>query len=974
MTFLKTKLSGTVKNIRFRDEETGFFIATITAGNKEHLVKGTAPLINKGERLDLEGSWGKSSWGPQFSASAVRVEPPSHVEGIITYLSSAVKGVGKGFAKKLTDALGADVFEVIENDPQRLYDIPGVGKKRADALITALNDTKAMRITMVFLHSIGLSGKRAQKVLEKLGEDPVSQINENPYLLCKVVRGIGFKLADDVAKNMGIPKTSDFRVRAGVSHVLEEAVKGGSCGLPVVMLREKAAELLNVPFENIDTAIEWEITKGSFVRDTSGEHLCIFLSSVYRAEREIGTRLLKMVHTEPVRVVQDIQGTVATVEKGLGFALEAAQREAAHLVLANNVAVLTGGPGTGKCVVEGTRILSETGFKRIEAHSPIPLDLLEPESSVDIRLHVDSHEGPAVARKFYDGGVKQVIELGTNFGYMLKGTFMHPVYVLREGVLSWVRMMDIQLGDMVAIGLSSTFRSGRTQMSKLQGDAAVTALTPQDETLPEELFTAGTQCWEGMYEAVVRQSAVYLLSVAQDLQLIFTGIGKVTRLVRTELGVMVQAVDAGFTEHGGFAFTTVTELSYIGMDQVYDLTVPGPASFFAGGLVVHNTTITKVIVNCLQAHGLRNILLCAPTGKAAKRASEATGLPGVTVHRMLGVGPNGTFKHNETNPLVADVVVMDESSMMDVKMTLSVLRALSVNTRLILIGDQFQLDSVGAGKVLADILRSGVLPRAMLTAIFRQAAKSKIKTSAHLVNSGTAPEETPYSPSSDFWSIPFDPSDPRDDGIKQQTRQRMQKYLLKVVQSMSRLGYDIIRDCQVLAPMRKGALGVDELNLLLQDLLNPNTGNYLQTHSNQWRPNDKVMQVRNNYEKGVFNGDIGFIAEVNMARKELTVEYDEITVTYDLGELDELRLAYAFTIHKSQGSEFPVVIMPLDNSHYQMLKRNLVYTGLTRARKQFVLLYNTQALRTACKNVQSDDRYTRLYEWLTAGLPKEMLR
>lgn len=727
------QLTGVVKHLTYVNAESGYFVAKVTVpGRGEKTVVGTAAVINIGEQLSAQGTWQTSQWGPQFKASEITLSAPTMVDGIERYLATAIEGIGKGYAKKLVQAFGEDVFDVIENTPEKLNDVKGIGPKRAQSIVTAYEEQRAIRTIMVFLHKSGLSATRAKRVYDKYGADAVEKIKENPYLLCKDIWGIGFTTADEVALKQGIEPTSEYRIRAGIQHVLNEAAGQGSCGLPVPQVREAAAKVLRLEYALIDRCIQFEIESGDVVKDVTKEQECLFLPAIYKAEKYIAGRLLDMASQPPVKQIKDIDDAILHAEVDIGFMLEDAQREAVRTALASQVCVITGGPGTGK------------------------------------------------------------------------------------------------------------------------------------------------------------------------------------------------------------------------------------------------TTITKTLLTVLESEGFSPMLLCAPTGKAAKRAGEATGQEAKTIHRTLEVQQSGGFKYHEKNPLQADVLIIDEFSMVDVLLMASVCGALSSTTRLFIIGDVDQLPSVGAGKVLADIIESGALPTVRLLTIFRQAATSDIIRNAHAINRGEMPT-IGYHEGSDFYFSNFSPKS-KEEADKQACRLEIEKELLRLTRDMYKLGYDPIRDVQVLAPMRKGLLGVESLNLKLQALLNPYPSDFIELWGSKWGVGDKVMQLRNNYDKNVFNGDIGYVVEVSKEARLVTVQFDSVMVSYKASELDELRLAYAFTIHKSQGSEFPVVIMPLDNSHWMMLKRNLVYTGVTRARKLCVVVGQPASMGRAVESAQNEERYSCLKEWLCAGLPKQLVQ
>ena len=718
------ELKGTVKTVTLHNEENGYFIVKVTTADKqkETTVIGYAPTIVVGEQIAANGVWGSNPrWGPQFKANHVILSQPKELAGIEKYLVSSVPNVGKGFAKKLVDAFGEDLFRVIKEEPHRLSAVKGVGKARAESMVAAIEESESIRKIMVFMHKHGLSAAKAKRVHEIFGDKAVERLNENPYELVNIW-GIGFKIADEFAKSQGIEADSEYRVRAGIIHLLNEASSAGSVGLPREKLVEDASLLLNAPFELIESCIELESMAGGLVVDHTNGVECLFLPKLYSAEKYIAQRLVELHKKGVTRPIEDIEYQILEAEMGMGISLAEGQREAAHLVLSSQVSVLTGGPGTGK------------------------------------------------------------------------------------------------------------------------------------------------------------------------------------------------------------------------------------------------TTITKAILTVLDNAGLR-IAIAAPTGKAAKRATEATGFKAGTIHRLLEYGKGGKFKYNENNPIDFDVLFLDESSMLDILLTQSTLKALPKHARIVLIGDVDQLPSVGPGKVLADVIDSKVLPVARLTEVFRQAKTSKIISAAHAVNQGYAPGDG-FAPGSDFGYLQFNPHTHDDELAKRQARDNMEIALLDYCKNAGRYGFDPIRDVQVLTPMRNGQLGVVALNNKLQALLNPRPSAFLEWNGVRWGIGDKVMQLRNNYDKNITNGEQGFIVGVNTAEKIVSVEFDLGLIEYKLNELDELTLAYALTIHKSQGSEFPMVVMPVDTSHWVMLKRNLVYTGITRAKKMMVLLANKNALQKALANSQMEERYSKLKDWI----------
>jgi exodeoxyribonuclease V alpha subunit len=376
-----------------------------------------------------------------------------------------------------------------------------------------------------------------------------------------------------------------------------------------------------------------------------------------------------------------------------------------------------------------------------------------------------------------------------------------------------------------------------------------------------------------------------------------------------------------------------------------------------GGPGVGKTTLVNAILQVLAAKGLR-IALGAPTGRAAKRLSESTGLEAKTLHRLLEVNAaDGGFRRGDAEPLDCDLLVVDETSMVDVPLMHALLKAVPERAALLLVGDVDQLPSVGPGQVLADIIASGAVPVVRLTEVFRQAAQSRIITSAHRINRGQLPDLR-AEPDADFY---FVEADGPEAGVR--------KVLSLVGERIPRrFGFDPIRDVQVLCPMNRGGLGARSLNLELQRLLNPPGEVRVERFGWTFAPGDKVMQIANDYDKEVYNGDLGVIRSVDLAEGELTIDFDGRDVVYGLGELDQIVLAYATTIHKAQGSEYPVVILPLTTQHYTMLRRNLVYTGVTRGRRLVVLVGQRRALAIAVRGRPGDARWSKLKERLAAGL------
>ncbi|CAK6690532.1 ATP-dependent RecD-like DNA helicase [Synechococcus sp. CBW1107] len=730
-------LAGSIERVTFHNAENGFCVLRIKARGHRDLVTvvGHAAEISVGEWVTVSGTWVNSrEHGQQFKASFLRASAPTTAEGIEKYLGSGmIRGIGPIYASKLVAVFGDQVFEVIEQAPERLREVPGIGPVRGQRISQAWADQKVVREIMVFLHSHGVGTARAVRIFKTYGNGAVQVMAENPYRLARDIRGIGFRTADAIAARLGIKPEAMIRLRAGISYALLEASGDGHCGLPSAELLQLAGELLaverpsgpldetgtsRVPMESglIESALDLELSEGAVVADTLGAEPAIFLSNLHRDERRIATSLQALAVGPPPWGAIDVAKAVPWVEQRLGLELAASQQQAVEQALSSKVLVITGGPGVGK------------------------------------------------------------------------------------------------------------------------------------------------------------------------------------------------------------------------------------------------TTLINAILRILAAKKLR-ILLCAPTGRAAKRMGETTGLEAKTIHRLLEFDPAAFgFKRNAELPLECDLLVVDETSMVDVPLMASLLEALPPEAGLLLVGDVDQLPSVGPGQVLADLINSGAMPVARLTEVFRQAASSRIITTAHAINAGTIPDLRPPPPdaTTDFYFLPAE------------TPEQAVALILKVVGERipARFGLDPIAQVQVLCPMARGGCGSRSLNIELQQLLNPDPTEQVERFGWRFAPADKVMQVANDYEKEVFNGDVGTVETIDADASELTVRFDGREVTYGWGELDNLVPAYACTIHKSQGSDYPAVVIPLLTQHYAMLQRNLVYTGITRGKQLVVLVGQKKALAMAVKNHLGRRRYTKLAEWM----------
>ena len=719
----RENLAGLVERVTFHSEESGFSVLRVKARGHRDLITvvGHAVAIGAGEFVQASGQWvNDRTHGVQFRADFLRSAPPTTAEGIEKYLASGmIRGIGPIYAKKLVRSFADRVFEVIEHTPERLQDVEGIGPKRADAIVAAWAAQKSIREIMIFLHSHGVGTSRAVRIFKTYGADAIRVISENPYRLARDIRGIGFRTADQIAGKLGIEKTAMIRARAGIGYALSEAMDDGHCGLPRDGLLTSAAQLLEIPAENVASALELELDDGEVIADSVTGEPCVFLAGLYRAERAIAARLRTLDSGSLPWPVIDAEKAIPWVETRAAIRLAESQRQAVRLALQAKVLVITGGPGVGK------------------------------------------------------------------------------------------------------------------------------------------------------------------------------------------------------------------------------------------------TTLINTILKILAAKRVA-VALAAPTGRAAKRLSESTGYEAKTIHRLLEADPiRGGFRRGEDHPLKCDLLVVDETSMIDVPLMHALLKAVPNQAALVLVGDVDQLPSVGPGQVLADIIASAAVPVVRLTEVFRQAAESRIIVNAHRINRGLMPEWIP-DPSSDFHFVEC--VDPEEGAAK----------LIAIVRERipARYGLDPIRDIQVLCPMNRGGLGARSLNIDLQQALNPPGEQRVERFGSTYGIGDKVMQIENDYDKEAYNGDLGVVRSIDLEESEMVIEFDGRPVTYGFGELDEVVLAYASTIHKSQGSEYPAVVIPLTTQHYPMLQRNLLYTAVTRGRRLVVIVGQKKALAIAVKGNGGGRRWSKLKDWLMAQSPR----
>lgn len=721
-------ISGFLERIVYYNEDTQFIVARLQEKGKKGLttIVGNLAGVNPGESIKATGKWAHNEkYGPQFQVEKYTTVVPATVNGIEKYLGSGlIKGIGPVMARRIVRVFGVDTLAVIEQNPDKLSSVDGIGAKRVAMITKAWAEQKEIKEIMIFLQGHGVSAAYSAKIFKKYGSASIEVVRRNPYRLAADIYGIGFLTADRIAGNLGIEHNSVMRAEAGVIYVLNELAADGHVYYPFALLVDKAAEMLQVDKGIVVDAMAKLLAEERLYleepapdQDAPAAHRAVYLPPFYTAEVSLAQRLLLLKAAPSGIRPFDPAKALAWVEAQLNLPLAERQKEAVRAAVQNKVSVITGGPGTGK------------------------------------------------------------------------------------------------------------------------------------------------------------------------------------------------------------------------------------------------TTIIRAILKIFQALR-RKVLLAAPTGRAAKRMQEATGCEAGTVHRLLEYSPRGGFQKNQENPLAADVIIVDESSMIDTVLMHHLVKAVPVSAALILVGDINQLPSVGPGSVLKDIIESGRFQVTTLNEIFRQAGTSKIIINAHLINRGQFPDlrRPPPGKKSDFYFIAAEDPEKALDKLLTLCRERIPR----------RFGYHPVQDIQVLTPMHRGVLGVNNLNVQLQELLNQNQSITIKGYKT-FKLNDKVMQLHNNYNKEVYNGDIGRVAAIDREEQEVRVDFDGRMVNYEFAEVDELTLAYAVSIHKAQGSEYPVVIIPVMMQHYLLLQRNLIYTGITRGKELVIVIGSKRALAMAVKNNKTQLRYTGLRHRLRCG-------
>ncbi len=859
-------------------------------------IVGTLTGVAPGEALELTGLWQQHpQHGWQFKVENYRSILPATTQGIRKYLGSGlIKGIGPKTAEKIVEHFDVETLDVLEENPQRLSEVPKLGQHKARLIAAAWLEQKAIKEVMIFLQGHSISTSLAVRIFKQYKDAAITIVKNEPYRLAREVWGIGFKTADKIAQALGFELDDPERIKAGTLFVLSEASdSGGHTYLPRPLLAVKAAELLGVSEEQVDQGITGLALDGGAQVETL---LADPQDGTLSFEPLVAITFVKATHSP--RVIHEIPSPYNANPSQSGSLQpkpEPRIKPGSEVGPPAEAAAAAG--GLMDDLEEALRY--SPNYKRIAATTAA------------------SHNKPAAADPHTEKGGAAAASSKPDEP---KG---RPVPV-RAGVKA-ARISEAEVNEEVEEEEEGD-RGGAVLM-RGPGSKAI-ALSNSNGSTPTLSARPGEQ-------------AVYLPPFYYAEQ----GIAKqLLRLARSPRSKDALADLAHLDFRAMFDYlatrdTTKLELAPRQQEGVV-MALVKPVGVITGGPGTGKTTSMRALIRALTLKKKR-IILAAPTGRAAKRLSEATGLAAKTLHRLLQLKPGGKSQYDyKDHPLPADIVIVDEVSMLDTLLMYNLLKGIATGTHLLLVGDADQLPSVGAGNVLADIINSGEVPVVKLDQIFRQGAGSAIVSNAHRINQGQMP--LMGRDITDFFFFQEEDPEKAGDLVVELVASRIPKRFSYPPQAI-----------QVLAPMHRGKSGVGYLNEKLQEVLNPagESKGQKQYGNKLFREGDKVLQLRNNYDKQVYNGDAGLIMDISQEDQTVKVRLeDEREVEYDFGELDELTLAYAISIHKSQGSEYEVAVIPVAMGHYMLLERKLIYTAITRAKKLVVLVGSKRALAMAVRN------------------------
>ena len=822
------QFTGSIERVIYQNPENGYAILRVrpdaACAGRNGIPRdgltcvGTMLTPQGGLKVTFTGAWVVSSrYGHQFSFTQAQEVMPAGTAGLIAYLASGlITGVGPDLASRIVKTFGDDTIDVLDNTPERLRDVRGIGKKNYEKITEAWKKHRCMCELMQKLQAHGISPAYGVRIYNHYGAQALDVVMKDPYRLAMDIQGIGFVTADSMARKLGIARDNPVRLQAGVLYTLQQAAESGHVYQPEGELVQAAVRQLDVAAELVVAAID--TLAGDDDPDLVIEEM---------GEEEIAWR-------------ESLRGGVP--------GREAPATKAA--------------PGGDTLTPEATPAVPDEPV--------VPAD--------DQAAFADGADGGEEMTAWEQWAAEQDLSFLDDYDPVMAAPAEGARAPVNEEALGDLNRRAVYLANYHFCESRTAYYLHRIK------DA------PRSVQFPDV---------EELVERIIRDQPFRLAPAQEEA---------VRMAARNKVMVLT------------------------------------------GGPGTGKTTIIKAIIALFRSRTER-ILLGAPTGRAAKRMAEATGLEARTLHRMLEYNPAlQKYGRDEDTPLACDLLIVDEASMMDVSLFYRLLKAVPAGAVVIFVGDIYQLPSVGPGAVLADIIASGAIPVSELNEIFRQSGSSDIVINAHQINRGIMPDlRCPRGRETDFYFMSVDTAEAAAQLIVDLVSTRLPRYY----------HFNPVTDIQVLTPMHRGPVGSTTLNAALQEALNPK-GYELRRGERRYRVGDKVMQIKNNYDRDVFNGDMGCVMSIDMETRTVDVMFDGVRLPYEFSDLDEIVPAYAISIHKSQGSEYPAVVIPLLMSHYIMLQRNLVYTGITRGKRLVVLVGEQRALERAVRNNETEARCTRL--------------
>ena len=986
------QLEGTVEDIIYQNEENGYTVFEVSGGGVVTVVCGVVGELHAGESVVCRGRYeNHATYGRQFHAQECETDMPKDLEAVYAFLASrSLPYIGARTADKIIDKFGAAALEVIANDPAQLTLIPGISADKADRIQQEFKRMFGMRELIAYLAQFEISPRRAMEVFRTFGPGAMTAIQQNPYLLCGEPLQLDFRHADSIAQYYQMAGDCAQRLEAALLRTLRHNAGNGHTCLPRAQLLATASNFIHQPPEKLDEALARCLGAETLAEKTFDGTEYIYLPDLLAAEQDIADRLA-LLTKRGKQTAHGLDKNIQILELAQGFAYAPLQREAIRKAMTENCLVLTGGPGTGKTTTvnailqlledqaERVALCAPTGraAKRLSELTGISADKAD-RIQQEFKRMFGMRELIAYLAQF-EISPRRAMEVFRTFGpgamtaiqqnpYLLCGEPLQLDFRHADSIAQYYQMAG-DCAQRLEAALLRTLRhnagNGHTCLPRAQLLATASNFIHQP---PEKLDEALARCLgaetlaEKTFDGTEYIYLPDLLAAEQDIADRLALLTKRGKQTAHGLDKNIQILELA----QGFAYAPLQR-------EAIRKAMTENCLVLTGGPGTGKTTTVNAILQLLEDQAER-VALCAPTGRAAKRLSELTGRKASTIHRLLEVDYTGgvvSFIHNDKNLLKCDVVILDEMSMVDVRLFQALIAALRYSCRIIMVGDADQLPSVGPGNILGEVIRSGLVPTVCLNEIFRQAAQSLIVENAHHIISGEPLKKG--GKTDDFFFLESDGD-------------AAQKLVCDLVTTRLPRSYqfDPVKDIQVLCPTKLGPTGTQALNVELQALLNPPQKGRpeLQSAARVFRVGDKVMQVRNNYEitwqriggeqgVGAYNGDIGIVESIDPRSRSMVVRMDDRRLVYPAENLNELEIAYAITVHKSQGSEFPAVILPAAQVPPRLCYRNLFYTGVTRGRKLCIVVGRRDVVNRMMSNVRQNLRYSGLAALLAEALPPE---